>query len=127
MLCALLCLAMLVSLVPGVALTAFAVENQENYINNQGELQDNAFVRLPMGAVEAKDWLLQQLYYQKEGLTGLLHDNYAIYGPNNAWRGGSGDNWEKGPYYLRGLMSLAWVLDDPELKEMAISCPAHRT
>ena len=116
---AIVCLAMLISLFPTVSYAAEA-GTEENYVSNQGVLNENAFVRLPMGAVEAEDWLLQQLYYQKEGLTGLLQDNYSIYGPNNAWRGGNGDYWEKGPYYLRGLMSLAWVLDDQELKDMAM-------
>ena len=79
-----------------------------NYFSNQGELNESAFVQLPMGAVEAKDWLKQQLYLQKNGLTGAIHDEYALYGENNGWRGGTGDGWEKGAYYLRGLASLAW-------------------
>lgn len=91
-----------------------------NYFSNQGELNESAFVQLPMGAVEAKDWLKQQLYLQKNGLTGAIHDEYALYGENNGWRGGTGDGWEKGAYYLRGLASLAWVLDDDELKTKAM-------
>ena len=39
-----------------------------NYFSNQGKLNENAFVQLPMGAVEAKDWLKQQLYLQKTAL-----------------------------------------------------------
>ncbi|WP_343277439.1 family 43 glycosylhydrolase, partial [Ligaoa zhengdingensis] len=90
-----------------------------NYNFNQGELEEAPFAQLPMGAVQAEDWLLQQLYLQKNGLTGYIHNNLAIYSEASAWRGGSGDNWEKGPYYLRGLTSLAWVLDDDELKAKA--------
>ncbi|WP_343274646.1 family 16 glycoside hydrolase, partial [Ligaoa zhengdingensis] len=92
----------------------------QNYYSNQGELNETAFIQLPMGAVKAEDWLLQQMYYQKNGLTGNLQENYSIYGPNNGWRGGNGDNWEKGPYFLRGLVSLAWTLDDQELKDQAM-------
>lgn len=91
-----------------------------NYFSNQGKLSPNEFVQLPMGAVTAKDWLLEQLYLQKNGLTGAIHDDYPLYGPNNGWRGGNGDGWEKGAYYLRGLMSLAWVLDDQELKDKSM-------
>ena len=91
-----------------------------NYFSNQGKLNENAFVQLPMGAVEAKDWLKQQLYLQKNGLTGAIHDQYSLYGPDNGWRGGKGDGWEKGAYYLRGLTSLAWVLGDEELKGKAM-------
>ena len=91
-----------------------------NYFSNQGKLNADAFVQLPMGAVTAKDWLLQQLYLQKNGLTGAIHDNYELYGPNNGWRGGTGDGWEKGVYYLRGLAATAFVLDDSELIEDAM-------
>ncbi len=72
------------------------------------------------GAVEAKDWLKQQLYLQKNGFTGAIHDQYSLYGPDNGWRGGKGDGWEKGAYYLRGLTSLAWALGDEELKGKAM-------
>ncbi len=91
-----------------------------NYFSNQGKLNESEFVQLPMGAVEAKDWLLQQLYLQKNGLTSALHDDYPLYGPDNGWRGGRGDGWEKGAYYLRGLTSLAWALGDQGLQEDAM-------
>ncbi len=117
----LLCTAMLTGPVTAVAQGGeTAGAGNQNYFTNRGELNETAFVSLPMGAVTAKDWLLQQLYYQKVGLTGNIQDNYDIYGPNNGWRGGNGDNWEKGPYFLRGLVSLAWTLDDADLKSQAM-------
>lgn len=91
-------------------------ETSRNNVTNQGKLNTNAFIQLPMGAVSAKNWLQQQLYLQKNGLTSAIHDQYELYGPNNGWRGGTGDGWEKGAYYLRGLIATAWVLDDEELK-----------
>lgn len=95
-------------------------EGNQNYYSNQGSLTDNAFVQLPMGAVKAKQWLEQQMLLQKNGLLGNIQDNYPAYTEDSAWRGGDGDSWEKGPYYFRGLTSVAYVLDDPELKDMAM-------
>jgi hypothetical protein len=64
--------------------------------------------------------LLKQCQLQRDGLTGNAEILYANdLGTNSAWLGGTGENWERGPYYLRGLIALAYTLDDPTLKEKA--------
>lgn len=56
------------------------------------------------------------LVRQKEGLSGNLDRLYPlVMGPTNGWLGGDGDQWERGPYWIDGLLPLAYILDDAEL------------
>src|SRR5579883_1313662 len=82
---------------------------------NRAPLAGNAAYRLPLGTVTPKGWLLDQLRLQSEGLTGRLDEFWPDVGPNSAWLGGSGEGWERGPYYLDGLLPLAYLLNDPRL------------
>jgi hypothetical protein len=87
-----------------------------NYKGNPAPLKQNAYIRLPLGSIKPDGWLRSQLEAQASGLTGNIDDFWPDLS-NNAWRGGTGDAWERGPYFLDGLIPLAWSLNDARLKE----------
>jgi uncharacterized protein len=82
-----------------------------NYNNNPEPLARNAYIKLPLGTVKPDGWLKSQLEAQAAGLTGNLDDFWPDL-VNSAWQGGDGEAWERGPYYLDGLIPLAYLLDD---------------
>lgn len=78
-------------------------------------LHETAFESLPLGSVKPAGWLLDQLRIQAEGLTGHLEEHWPDVGPDNGWLGGQGESWERGPYYVDGLVPLAYLLEDEGL------------
>ena len=85
-------------------------------VTNRAPLHPKAFVELPLGTIRPEGWLRLQLERQRDGLTGDLDRRYsAIVGPRNGWLGGDGDGWERGPYWLDGLVPLAYLLKDEAL------------
>jgi uncharacterized protein len=85
-----------------------------NYKSNPSPLKQNAYIKLPLGEIKPSGWLKSQLEAQAEGLTGNLDDFWPDL-MNSSWRGGDGEAWERGPYYLDGLVALAYQLDDERL------------
>lgn len=83
---------------------------------NREPLLGGDYAQLPLGAVKAEGWLKDQLQRQADGLTGHLDELYPeVVGDNNAWLGGDGDTWERGPYWIDGLLPLAYLLGDEKL------------
>lgn len=74
---------------------------------------------LPPGAIRPRGWLERQLRLQADGITGRLEEVWPDVGPDSGWLGGDGESWERGPYYLDGLVPLAHVLDDARLHALA--------
>ena len=77
------------------------------------------FIPLPLGTVLPRGWLREQLVIQAEGLSGHLDEFFPDLGPESGWLGGKGESWELGPYYLDGLVPLAYLLEDAKLKAKA--------
>jgi hypothetical protein len=69
--------------------------------------------------VSPRGWFLRELIVQKRGLTGHIDEIWEDLGKNSGWLGGTGENWERGPYYLDGLVPLAYLLQDDALKQKA--------
>jgi Beta-L-arabinofuranosidase, GH127 len=85
-------------------------------LRNRAPLRGNAYLELPLGAIQPEGWLREMLVRQAAGSTGRLDVLYpSVMGVRNGWRGGDGDQWERGPYWLDGLLPLAYILHDTAL------------
>jgi hypothetical protein len=81
---------------------------------------ERRYEELPLGAIKPEGWLRETLIRQRDGITKNLDETYPqVVGPDNGWLGGEGDRWERGPYWVDGMLPLAYILDDDELKAKA--------
>ncbi|MDF1825622.1 MAG: glycoside hydrolase family 127 protein [Verrucomicrobiales bacterium] len=88
---------------------------------NRAPLLEKRYAELPLGSIKPEGWLKHQLETMASGLTGHLDKAYEeVCGPRNAWLGGDGDAWERGPYWIDGLYPLAKLLDDKTLEAKAM-------
>jgi len=91
---------------------------KQNYVTSRAPLRQNAYIELPLGAIKPQGWLKEMLVRQKNGATGNLDKLYPlVMNERNGWLGGDGDQWERGPYWIDGLLPLAYILDDKALIE----------
>jgi hypothetical protein len=90
-----------------------------NVVVNRGPLAQNRFYPFPLTSIWPKGWLLDQLQIQALGLTGHLDEFWSDVGPRSGWLGGDGESWERGPYFVDGLLPLAHLLKDQRLLEKA--------
>ena len=85
--------------------------------------RDSVFEPLPLGSIRPAGWLKDQLRIQADGLSGHLDEFWPDI-KNSAWFGGTAEGWERVPYWLDGLVPLAFLTDDPVLKAKVRNC--HR-
>lgn len=85
-------------------------------VENRYPLIGKPYMELPIGDIKPEGWLKEQLERMCDGMTGHLDELYAhVMGERNGWKGGDGDVWERGPYWIDGLLPLAYIMDDKDL------------
>jgi uncharacterized protein len=99
--------------------TAGSKSSIQPALKNRAPLAQSAFYPLPLGAIRPAGWLKAQLEIQADGMGGHLDETWPDVGPNSGWLGGTGESWERGPYFLDGLVPLAYLLDNSRLKAKA--------
>jgi DUF1680 family protein len=77
-------------------------------------LRPRVFEPLPLGEIRPAGWLLRQLRIQADGLSGHLDVFWPDVG-ESGWIGGGAEGWERGPYWLDGVVPLALLLQDAAL------------
>ena len=96
-----------------------AAAGNTHYIGNRPPLVPSPFIKLPVGEVRARGWLLECLRRQRAGLCGHLAEiSIWLQKSDNAWlsRDGKGTyGWEELPYWLKGYGDLGYLLDDPAM------------
>lgn len=92
------------------------------FLHAQGRqgLADQPYAEVPLGVIQPKGWLRDQLVTMRRGTTGHLDEVYAKVKNDNGWLGGKGDGWEETPYWLDGAVPLAYLLDDKEMKDKVL-------
>jgi uncharacterized protein len=81
----------------------------------RNHLAETPFRPLPLGQIRPSGWLLRQLQLQADGLVGHLDECWPDVA-QSGWIGGTAESWERGPYWLDGVIPLAFLLDDTRLK-----------
>jgi len=82
-------------------------------------LAEPAYHLLPPGQIRPVGWLRRQLQIQADGLAGHLDECWPDVA-DSGWIGGAAESWERGPYWLDGMVPLAYLLDDARLKAKVV-------
>jgi len=87
----------------------------EQAVSPRPALQPTVFRPLPLGRIKPTGWLREQLKTQAAGLSGHLDEFWPDI-KESAWIGGKAEGWERVPYWLDGLVPLAFLVDDLQLQ-----------
>lgn len=77
-------------------------------------LNEPLFKPLSLRDIRPTGWLARQLRIQADGLSGHLDEFWPDI-QDSQWFGGRAEAWERAPYWLDGVIPLAFLLDDASL------------
>jgi hypothetical protein len=89
--------------------------SNKHYVSNRPPLAPSPLVKLPIGCIRPKGWLLGQLRLMRNGLTGRLPELSRFLRDDSGWTTLRGPGWEEMPYWLKGYGDLGYILDDREV------------
>ena len=78
-------------------------------------MKNQAFEKIAVSDINLSGIHKDLLFRQGEGLTKHIGEVFDDLSDQSAWLGGNGESWERGPYYIDGLIPLAYLLGDQEL------------
>ena len=90
------------------------------YSLNRAPLLQNPLGKLPIGAIQPKGWLKEQLVLMADGMVGHLDQVSGYLANNSGWLDSSKPGWEEVPYWLKGYGDLGFLLNDPKMKKEAM-------
>jgi hypothetical protein len=99
-------------------------QNNEEVLEMSREelsLQPVNLTPMPLGTIKPTGWLKNQLRIQADGLSGHLDEFWPDIS-DSAWFGGESDAWERAPYWLDGIVPLAFLLEDKPLIAKVSKC-----
>jgi len=96
-----------------------AAGRNPHYISNREPLTPSPLIKLPIGAIEAKGWLLSQLRLMRTGFTGRLNELSKFLGSGSGWLTLRDSGWEEMPYWLKGYGDLGYILKDGDMTAVA--------
>lgn len=89
------------------------------YVGNRPPLRPSPLVKLPIGAIRPRGWVLTQLQLEAEGFSGRLTElSEFLRKEGNGWLSPNGEGahgWEEVPYWLKGFGDLGYVLGDERI------------
>jgi hypothetical protein len=85
------------------------------YIGNRAPLALGPLIKLPIGSIAPKGWLLSQLQLMRDGFTGRLQELSPFLDKDSGWITLKEPGWEEMPYWLKGYQDLGYLLKDRDI------------